>query len=158
MSEKNSPSPPRSRSASQAKGSDHEMTSPARGDAAGETQAFKDQEMPDTEAGAGAGAGAATSDTTAGATLEATAGATLEDGGGDREDKTVENPGNNLYVANLATRVGQADLQELFDKYGRVCKCEVIVDPVTRESRYGKLGTCGWLYTHEGYVEGNVEE
>ena len=146
MSEKNSPSPPRSRSASQAKGSDHEMTSPARGDAAGETQAFKDQEMPDTEAGAGA----ATSDTTAGATLE--------DGGGDREDKTVENPGNNLYVANLATRVGQADLQELFDKYGRVCKCEVIVDPVTRESRYGKLGTCGWLYTHEGYVEGNVEE
>ncbi|KAG6976884.1 hypothetical protein JG688_00000903 [Phytophthora aleatoria] len=47
----------------------------------------------------------------------------------------VVNPGNNLYVANLATRVGQQDLQELFSKFGRVDKCEVIVDPVTKESR-----------------------
>ncbi|KAF1791939.1 Nucleotide-binding alpha-beta plait domain [Phytophthora cactorum] len=49
----------------------------------------------------------------------------------------VVNPGNNLYVANLATRVGQQDLQELFSKFGRVDKCEVIVDPVTKESRWG---------------------
>ncbi|KAL3673969.1 hypothetical protein V7S43_001654 [Phytophthora oleae] len=47
----------------------------------------------------------------------------------------VNNPGNNVYVANLATRVGEQDLQELFAKYGRVDKCEVIVDPVTKESR-----------------------
>ncbi|KAH7481840.1 hypothetical protein PRIC1_009697 [Phytophthora ramorum] len=47
----------------------------------------------------------------------------------------VGNPGNNLYVANLATRVGQPELQEIFAKFGRVDKCEVIVDPVTRESR-----------------------
>ncbi|EEY68033.1 uncharacterized protein PITG_18104 [Phytophthora infestans T30-4] len=47
----------------------------------------------------------------------------------------VANPGNNLYVANLATRVGQQDLQDLFSKFGRVEKCEVIVDPVTKESR-----------------------
>ncbi|KAK1948561.1 putative RNA-binding protein C25G10.01 [Phytophthora citrophthora] len=47
----------------------------------------------------------------------------------------VVNPGNNVYVANLATRVGEQDLQELFSKYGRVDKCEVIVDPVTKESR-----------------------
>ncbi|POM65601.1 Hypothetical protein PHPALM_18653 [Phytophthora palmivora] len=47
----------------------------------------------------------------------------------------VTNPGNNLYVANLAARVGEQDLQELFSKFGRVDKCEVIVDPVTRESR-----------------------
>ncbi|KAG7391824.1 hypothetical protein PHYPSEUDO_003444 [Phytophthora pseudosyringae] len=45
------------------------------------------------------------------------------------------NPGNNVYVANLATRVGEQDLQDLFAKFGRVDKCEVIVDPVTRESR-----------------------
>ncbi|CAI5726736.1 unnamed protein product [Peronospora effusa] len=49
--------------------------------------------------------------------------------------KDVENPGNNLYVANLATRVGQVELEEIFTKFGRVSKCEVIVDPVTRESR-----------------------
>lgn len=48
----------------------------------------------------------------------------------------VGNPGNNLYVANLATKVGQPELQEIFAKFGRVDKCEVIVDPVTRESRY----------------------
>ncbi|ETI44015.1 hypothetical protein, variant 1 [Phytophthora nicotianae CJ01A1] len=47
----------------------------------------------------------------------------------------VANPGNNLYVANLATRVGEQDLQEIFSKFGRVDKCEVIVDPVTKESR-----------------------
>ncbi|CAI5747232.1 unnamed protein product [Peronospora destructor] len=51
------------------------------------------------------------------------------------KQKDVENPGNNLYVANLATRVGQVELEELFAKFGRVSKCEVIVDPVTRESR-----------------------
>ncbi|CAH0481385.1 unnamed protein product [Peronospora belbahrii] len=50
-------------------------------------------------------------------------------------EKNVANPGNNLYVANLATRTSQSELQELFEKYGRVNKCQVIVDPVTRESR-----------------------
>ncbi|KAI9906662.1 hypothetical protein PsorP6_004652 [Peronosclerospora sorghi] len=51
------------------------------------------------------------------------------------DGKDVSNPGNNLYVANLATRMGQSELQEIFSKFGRVEKCEVIVDPVTRESR-----------------------
>ncbi|KAE9039010.1 hypothetical protein PR003_g392 [Phytophthora rubi] len=53
----------------------------------------------------------------------------------DAPPANVNNPGNNLYVANLATRVSERDLQELFAKFGRVDKCEVIVDPVTRESR-----------------------
>lgn len=30
----------------------------------------------------------------------------------------------------------EADLEELFSKFGRLEKCEVIVDPATRESRY----------------------
>jgi transformer-2 protein len=47
----------------------------------------------------------------------------------------VANPGNNLYVANLAARVGESELQEMFSKFGRVAKCEVILDPVTKESR-----------------------
>ena len=99
-------------------------------------------------------ADAATSETGAAAT-----GATSE-----RDDQTGENPGNNLYVANLATRVGQPELQELFAKYGRVSKCEVIVDPVTRESRYGRagdawMGTCAasagrWV---EGWIDGSRE-
>ena len=58
----------------------------------------------------------------------------------DTQPKDVENPGNNLYVANLAKRMGQVELEELFAKFGRVRKCEVIMDPVTRESRYTPLG------------------
>ncbi|RLN95460.1 hypothetical protein BBJ28_00007607 [Nothophytophthora sp. Chile5] len=60
-------------------------------------------------------------------------------GKGPAVDAEVANPGNNLYVANLPHRVSGRDggwtlLEEMFAKFGRVDKCEVIVDPVTRES------------------------
>ncbi|TDH65139.1 hypothetical protein CCR75_007158 [Bremia lactucae] len=58
----------------------------------------------------------------------------------------VNNPGNNLYVANLSARTGQQELEELFSKFGRVEKCEVIVDPVTRESR-----SEGYGFTFRGF-------
>uniref|UniRef100_K3W7V0 RRM domain-containing protein n=1 Tax=Globisporangium ultimum (strain ATCC 200006 / CBS 805.95 / DAOM BR144) TaxID=431595 RepID=K3W7V0_GLOUD len=50
-------------------------------------------------------------------------------------DPEAANPGNNLYVANLAHRITQTDLEEIFSKFGRLDKCEVILDPVTRDSR-----------------------
>jgi transformer-2 protein len=50
-------------------------------------------------------------------------------------DPEATNLGNNLYVANLPHRLTQTDLEELFAKFGRLDKCEVILDPVTRESR-----------------------
>ncbi|RMX66053.1 hypothetical protein KXD40_002300 [Peronospora effusa] len=66
--------------------------------------------------------------------------------------KDVENPGNNLYVANLATRVGQVELEEIFTKFGRVSKCEVIVDPVTRESRYKGVIPIGKGWTEKKLI------
>ncbi|CAM6021364.1 unnamed protein product [Sphagnum balticum] len=45
------------------------------------------------------------------------------------------NPGNNLYVTGLSTRVTEKDLEEHFSKEGKVTECRLVVDPRTRESR-----------------------
>eukprot|EP00246_Nothoceros_aenigmaticus_P000903 TRINITY_DN1113_c0_g1_i4.p1 TRINITY_DN1113_c0_g1~~TRINITY_DN1113_c0_g1_i4.p1 ORF type:complete len:117 (-),score=18.01 TRINITY_DN1113_c0_g1_i4:948-1298(-) len=45
------------------------------------------------------------------------------------------NPGNNLYVTGLSTRVSEKDLEEHFSKEGKVIECRLVVDPRTRESR-----------------------
>ncbi|CAM0142507.1 hypothetical protein VKS41_001982 [Umbelopsis sp. WA50703] len=45
------------------------------------------------------------------------------------------NPGDNLFVTGLSYKTASADLEELFNKYGKVQKAEVIYDPHTRESR-----------------------
>ncbi|XP_024389726.1 serine/arginine-rich splicing factor SR45a isoform X2 [Physcomitrium patens] len=50
-----------------------------------------------------------------------------------REDAT--NPGNNLYVTGLSTRVTEKDLDEHFSREGKVVECRLVVDPRTRESR-----------------------
>jgi transformer-2 protein len=45
------------------------------------------------------------------------------------------NPGDNLFITGLSYKTASADLEELFNKYGKVQKAEVIYDPHTRESR-----------------------
>ncbi|KAI0728355.1 hypothetical protein C8Q72DRAFT_834267 [Fomitopsis betulina] len=50
-----------------------------------------------------------------------------EDGG--------QNPGNNLHVSGLSTKVDTRDLEAAFTKVGRVQKAQVMYDPHTRESR-----------------------
>ncbi|KAH7281665.1 hypothetical protein KP509_36G057600 [Ceratopteris richardii] len=50
------------------------------------------------------------------------------------QDEAV-NPGNNLYVTGLSTRVTEKDLDEHFSKEGKVTECRLVVDPRTRESR-----------------------
>ncbi|XP_039126933.1 serine/arginine-rich splicing factor SR45a-like [Dioscorea cayenensis subsp. rotundata] len=47
----------------------------------------------------------------------------------------ARNPGNNLYVTGLSTRVSSSDLEKYFSKEGKVLECHVVVDPRTRESR-----------------------
>ncbi|CAK9218602.1 unnamed protein product [Sphagnum troendelagicum] len=56
------------------------------------------------------------------------------------KDNTVSreealNPGNNLYVTGLSTRVTEKDLEDLFSREGKVTECRLVVDPRTRESR-----------------------
>ncbi|KAI0312984.1 hypothetical protein OF83DRAFT_1143422 [Amylostereum chailletii] len=50
------------------------------------------------------------------------------DGGGN-------NPGNNLHVSGLSSRVDTRDLEAAFAKIGRVKKASVMYDPHSRESR-----------------------
>ncbi|KAJ6804945.1 serine/arginine-rich splicing factor SR45a-like [Iris pallida] len=47
----------------------------------------------------------------------------------------ASNPGNNLYITGLSTRVTTSDLEEHFSKEGKVRECEVVLDPRSRESR-----------------------
>ncbi|KAI9233383.1 MAG: hypothetical protein BYD32DRAFT_373501, partial [Podila humilis] len=45
------------------------------------------------------------------------------------------NPGNNLFVNGLAIKTENSDLEDLFGKYGKVDKVQIMLDPHTRESR-----------------------
>ncbi|XP_024356577.1 uncharacterized RNA-binding protein C25G10.01 isoform X2 [Physcomitrium patens] len=52
-----------------------------------------------------------------------------------RREPDINNPGNNLYVTGLSTRVNEKDLQEHFSREGKVLECRLVLDPRTRESR-----------------------
>ncbi|KAG1359642.1 serine/arginine-rich splicing factor SR45a [Cocos nucifera] len=52
-----------------------------------------------------------------------------------QDSRDAKNPGNNLYVTGLSTRVTSSDLEKYFSKEGRVQECHVVMDPRTRESR-----------------------
>ncbi|KAL2918839.1 hypothetical protein HK105_201673 [Polyrhizophydium stewartii] len=45
------------------------------------------------------------------------------------------NNGSNLFVSGLSLEVRDDDLEKLFSKYGKINKCQVMVDPRTKESR-----------------------
>ncbi|KAG5176653.1 hypothetical protein JKP88DRAFT_265381 [Tribonema minus] len=56
----------------------------------------------------------------------------------DREqpkDDQPNNPGNNLYIGNLSFRTENKDLEHAFGPFGRVSRCEVVLDPYTKQSR-----------------------
>jgi len=40
-----------------------------------------------------------------------------------------------LYLANLSKRVTDRDLEEVFEKFGKIRKTQVVIDPISRESR-----------------------
>ncbi|GMH09383.1 hypothetical protein Nepgr_011224 [Nepenthes gracilis] len=52
-----------------------------------------------------------------------------------RSLEDASNPGNNLYVTGLSTRVTTSDLEKYFGKEGKVIDCHLVTDPHTRESR-----------------------
>jgi len=45
------------------------------------------------------------------------------------------NPGNNLHISGLSSRVEDRDLEAVFSKFGRLTKASVMKDPHTGESR-----------------------
>ena len=48
---------------------------------------------------------------------------------------SAPNPGNNLHVSGLTTKVQNEDLERVFSTAGRVQRASVMYDPHTRESR-----------------------
>ncbi|XP_042949946.1 serine/arginine-rich splicing factor SR45a-like isoform X1 [Carya illinoinensis] len=52
-----------------------------------------------------------------------------------RDSGDVANPGNNLYVTGLSTRVTTSDVEKYFGGEGKVLECHLVTDPRTRESR-----------------------
>ncbi|GMQ05503.1 hypothetical protein CsSME_00050502 [Camellia sinensis var. sinensis] len=47
----------------------------------------------------------------------------------------ASNPGNNLYVTGLSTRVTTSELEKYFNNEGKVTECHLVTDPRTKESR-----------------------
>ncbi|PON62912.1 Splicing factor-like protein [Parasponia andersonii] len=52
-----------------------------------------------------------------------------------RDSDGIANPGNNLYVTGLSTRVTTSDLEKYFGKEGKVLECHLVTDPRSKESR-----------------------
>ncbi|XAR60696.1 hypothetical protein NMG60_11034172 [Bertholletia excelsa] len=79
-------------------------------------------------------------------------------------ESSVENPGNNLYVTGLSTRVTKRDLEKHFSAEGKVEEVHLVVDPWTRESRgfgFVTMSTveeadCCIKYLNRSVLEGRV--
>lgn len=56
------------------------------------------------------------------------------DRGAPQDDGAV-NPGSNLFVTGIHPRLNEAEITRLFEKYGDVEKCQIMLDPHTKESR-----------------------
>lgn len=54
--------------------------------------------------------------------------------GGDDDEGSV-NPGSNLFVTGIHPRLTESDVSRLFEKYGDVENCSILLDPHTKESR-----------------------
>ncbi|KAJ5099309.1 hypothetical protein N7532_006310 [Penicillium argentinense] len=53
----------------------------------------------------------------------------------EEDEEGAQNPGSNLFVTGIHPRLTEDDLTRLFEKYGEVESCSIMVDPHTRESR-----------------------
>ncbi|ORY80919.1 hypothetical protein BCR37DRAFT_380793 [Protomyces lactucae-debilis] len=59
------------------------------------------------------------------------------DAGRDHSERrhTTENPGTNLFVTGIATRIDETELREIFSQFGQVESVQIMADPHTKESR-----------------------
>ncbi|RDW71207.1 transformer-SR ribonucleoprotein recognition motif containing protein [Coleophoma cylindrospora] len=54
---------------------------------------------------------------------------------GPPADDGAVNPGSNLFVTGIHPRLSEPEVTRLFEKYGDVEKCQIMLDPHTKESR-----------------------
>ncbi|RWW20503.1 hypothetical protein GW17_00015387 [Ensete ventricosum] len=80
------------------------------------------------------------------------------------DSSDAENPGNNLYVTGLSSRVIKDQLEKHFASEGKVLDVHLVVDPWTRESRGFGFVTMSTLeeadscikYLNRSVLEGRV--
>jgi len=53
----------------------------------------------------------------------------------DAEEEGAINTGSNLFVTGIHPRLTESDVSRLFEKYGEVENCSIMLDPHTKESR-----------------------
>lgn len=53
----------------------------------------------------------------------------------DVDEEGAVNTGSNLFVTGIHPRLSESDVSRLFDKYGEVESCSIMLDPHTKESR-----------------------
>ncbi|OAL67799.1 hypothetical protein A7C99_0930 [Trichophyton rubrum] len=51
------------------------------------------------------------------------------------DEEGAQNTGTNLFVTGIHPRLSEADVTRLFEKYGEVENCSIMLDPHTKESR-----------------------
>lgn len=51
------------------------------------------------------------------------------------DEEGAVNTGSNLFVTGIHPRLTESDISRLFEKYGDVESCSIMVDPHTKESR-----------------------
>ncbi|KAL1569104.1 serine/arginine-rich splicing factor SR45a-like isoform X2 [Salvia divinorum] len=52
-----------------------------------------------------------------------------------RDSEDALNPGNNLYVTGLSTRITETELEKYFNREGKVVQCHLVRDPHSKEFR-----------------------
>src|SRR4051812_9261514 len=54
---------------------------------------------------------------------------------GNGKEENARNTGTNLFVTGIHPKLTEDDVSKIFSKYGEVVKCNIMLDPHTRESR-----------------------
>jgi len=90
---------------------------------------------------------------------------TSSERGGERRGPSSsdgsQNPGTNLFVTGIHPRLTEDDVTRLFAKYGEVEKCQIMLDPHTKESRgfgFVKLATLDQADSAKERLQGEVFE
>ncbi|EPS34207.1 hypothetical protein POX_a00820 [Penicillium oxalicum] len=53
----------------------------------------------------------------------------------EEDEEGAQNTGSNLFVTGIHPRLTESDISRLFEKYGDVSSCSIMLDPHTKESR-----------------------
>ncbi|CAG8959118.1 hypothetical protein HYFRA_00012981 [Hymenoscyphus fraxineus] len=80
---------------------------------------------------------------------------------GPPADDGAINPGSNLFVTGIHPRLSEQEVTRLFEKYGEVEKCQIMLDPHTKESRgfgFVKMDTAEQADAAKEGLQGEVIE